>query len=273
MSPHAIRSFALLVLFSAAWPAATEAQRIKVENVRQFLQVNPARRNLAHNQLVNNTFAPELTKALMAELHFFKKVCQPTEEQFERIHRDGLAAVNELAHLFAIEQRTSSRKKAIDPHEHIAAFFLRSIEDLLPDREVVARYQEEIAARDQMRRAAAAGMIVAMVDQRAMLDPAQQDNLEETLLANWNKSWSNAATIVISPMYATLPSADVMQEELTPLQRKLWAYRPQSRTVRLPWNFEMNAVKFLGVNDLPPFPDPPPIKEVASRPKSEDAKP
>lgn len=135
---------------------------------------------------------------------------------------------------------------------------------VIPDRESADRYAEEIKARSESRRAATAGMIVTVIDQHAFLDPAQQDSLAAALLENWDSNWSSAPVVVMYPMYSTLPDAELLRPHLTTLQQRLWTYRPAQRNVRLPWDFELNVGKMLGVDELEEFPD--------LKPRGEEAK-
>jgi hypothetical protein len=249
----------LVLLLVATQTDAVSAQAARqVPNLKIF-KIAAFQNDLAHNKLVRNTFTPPLKKVLNAELHFVKKICNPTDEQFAEIHRAGLDEVSELAQLYAIQQRARTKTRDYaDPNARIASALSDAVRKVIPDSESADRYAEEIKARSESRRAATAGMIVTLIDQQAFLDPAQQDSLAAALLENWDAKWSSAPIVVMYPMYATLPDADLLGTHLTNLQQKLWTYRPVQRTVRLPWDFELNVGKTLVVTDLEVFPDPEP---------------
>lgn len=81
----------LVLLLLASQTDTVSAQGMLVPN-RNILKINRA-----------------LKKVLNAELHFVKKICNPTDEQFAEIHRAGLDEVNELAQLC---------DSAASPHEN-----------------------------------------------------------------------------------------------------------------------------------------------------------
>jgi hypothetical protein len=256
----------LVLLLLASQTDVVSAQPVRQVPNLNLLRLKVVQNDLAHNNLVNKTFTPPLKKVLNAELHFLKKICDPTDEQFTEIHRAGLAEVNVLAQLCAIQQRARTKTRDFaDPNARIASALSDAVREVIPDRESADRYAEEINARAELRRTAAAGMIVSLIDQQAFLDPAQQDSLAAALLENWNSNWSGAPVVVMYPMYSTLPEADLLQPHLTALQQKLWTYRPAQRTVRLPWDFELNVGKMLGVNELEAFPDPEPSGKEAKQ--------
>jgi len=255
-----------MLLLVVAQVDLVSAQAVRQVPNLDILRLKAIQNDLAHNNLVLNTFTPPLKKVLNAELHFVKKICNPTDEQFAAIHRAGLAEVNELAQLCAIQQRVRTKTSDLaDPNARIAFALMDAVRVIIPDSESVDRYSEEIKARSESRRAATAGMIVTLIDQQAFLDPAQQDSLAAALLENWNPDWSGAPIIVMYSMYSTLPDADLLRPHLTALQQKLWTYRPPQRSVRLPWDFELNVGKMLGANELEAFPDPKPSKEEAKQ--------
>lgn len=257
---------ALGVLLIAMQATVVVAQNVRPIPNLNLLKMKALRDDLAHNNLVRKTFTPPLKKVLNAELHFMKEICNPTDEQIATIQRAGLAEVSELAQLFAIQQRVRSKTQGFsDPNQRIASALGDAVREVMPGSESADRYLEEIKARWQSRRAATAGMIVTLIDQQAFLDPTQQDSLAEALLENWDSKWSSAPIVVMYPMYATVPSADFLQPHLTPLQQKLWAYRPAQRSVRLPWDFELNVGKMLGINALEAFPEPQAGGEEAGR--------
>ncbi len=164
--PETVGLFAVLLLL-ASQTDTVSAQGMLVPN-RNILKINRA-----------------LKKVLNAELHFVKKICNPTDEQFAAIHRAGLDEVNELAQLFAIQQRVLTKTQDIlDPNARISSALSDAVRAVIPDRESADRYAEEIKARSESRRAATAGMIVTVIDQHAFLDPAQQDSLAAALLEN-----------------------------------------------------------------------------------------
>lgn len=254
----------LVLLLVAIQSNSLSAQAVRKATNLNLLKMKLFEGDLTHNNLVRKTFTPPLIKALTAELHFVKKLCKPTDEQFEKIHRAGLAEVNQLAQLFAIQQRARTKAPEVqDPNTRIGSALRDAVEELMPDSEVVDRYAEELEARTNARRAATAGMIVTMIDQAVFLDPAQQDQLTTTLLENWSHRWSSSPIIVMYPTYLTLPSEELLHQHLTPVQQRLWTYRPAQRKVRLPWDFELNVRKMLPVKELEPFPDPKPSVEEA----------
>lgn len=95
--------------------------------------------------------------------------------------------------------------------------------------EEIEAYHREIAARAARRQAAALAILVDVIDQTAMLDPAKRDELAVALEKNWQPFWEQAALhIGQSPNSVThLPPgvAAVAAEVLGPEAFEVWQAR------------------------------------------------
>jgi hypothetical protein len=204
-------------------------------------------------------FEQTFRKLLTAELHFVRKVCQPTDDQFNQIHRAGLGAIaalniNRVGVAIPDTRGSTNSLTKVDPNDAIAAALANTIKQVMSE-EVWSRYTQEIQARAELRRRASAAMIVQMIDREAVLSGEQFELLEASILEHWSPETSDAYTVMAYPMYATLPDASVLRSHLSSLQHRLWAYRPNFRNVSLPWTMQLGLNEFLGA-ELEPFPVP-----------------
>ncbi len=125
--------------------------------------------------------------------------------------------------------------------------------DRLFSADVARRYRDEVAARFEANRQADAAAIVNMVDQEVTLDPAQQQNLFDSLLDRWEPAWSTGNVIFLYPQYAVLPEPDLLRPNLSDVQQRLWASHPKRRNVVLSWQVYLRTNNVLGVAGLEPY--------------------
>jgi hypothetical protein len=196
---------------------------------------------------------PHLERALTVELHFVKKVCRPTQSQFDRIHRAGLDAIWDIAQTYLYLQRElKSPETWPGPNEAIAEVLQQAVERTMPD-EVADEYRAEIVARFDAAIDADAAAIVNLVDQQTILGPTQQEQLHQTIRQNWNPRWSRRNVVLLYPQYAQLPGADVLKPHLSERQQQLWSYRPEPRAVRLSWEVYLGTSQLSAAGQLEPF--------------------
>lgn len=232
---------------------------------------------LAQRQIVGDA-ARTLNLLLTAELHFVQKVCQPSPQQFNKIHLAGLAAVKNFQERMDVgravagvaQLRSSSGMTVeVDPSNLIAEALAETVQEIMPST-TWKTYHREIVARAELRRQASAAMMVQMIDQFAVLDAKQAKTLEATIINNWKTGMSPALTVMSYPQYAVLPDSVILRPHLSSLQQRLWSYRPNHRSIRLPWESQL-APPLLFEKELPPFPDPMSIAVEPSKQPSRSA--
>ena len=233
------------IVIQPSRPRAAQGQDLVRLRVRAIDDLNAAQ-----------AFLPFLTETLTAELHFVKKVCNPNVDQFRDIHRAGLESITEIGITYSdMKRRRVKVETWPDPSEAITAALQEDIDRLLPPS-ASKTYRAEVAARNDARAAANAALMVTLIDQLAVLDPNQQDEIFRQIRANWSLQWSKRNVMLRFPQYAVLPDADVLRPYLSDLQQRLWSYRPKRRNVTLSWNLNFGDSNFFGVEGLEEFVDP-----------------
>ncbi len=201
-----------------------------------------------------DVFLPPLQQSLTAELHFVKKVCKPDEDQFNEIHRAGIAAVADLAESYRdLQRRRENPSVWPDPNLTIAFWLYQSIKKVMPE-EVTRDYQNEILARKRAYHAANVTLMVQLVNDQVMLDADQRLKVYDALEQAWQPEWSYGQTMFLYPQHAVVPGKEILEPHLSDLQQTLWSYRVKRPTIRLSWQSHLEFLAFFV--DLDPF-DPP----------------
>ncbi|MCG8653586.1 MAG: hypothetical protein MI861_27360, partial [Pirellulales bacterium] len=95
--------------------------------IRRAVLVNP-KMDVNVDINFNNLYTPAIKKVLNRELHFVKKVCQPSDEQFHEIHRAGLRAVAVTSKHYAdLQQARKQPDQWPEPHHQIGLALLEAI--------------------------------------------------------------------------------------------------------------------------------------------------
>jgi hypothetical protein len=216
-------------------------------------------------------YRPMLERAMTAELHFVKKLCDPNPEQFDELHRVASSAALSIAKTYAENKRRRTKMDAWpDPNEAIARQLAEAVRRLMP-AVLADTYEAEIAGRFVAHRAASAALLVNLIDQQTMLSPDQQTDLFATLRDHWQPQWSTANVLLTYPQYATLPEPGVIRPHLTELQQRLWSYRPTQRRITVSWQNHFGVNNALAAIGLEEFDKSPVLRSKSQDP--ERAKP
>ena len=217
-----------------------------------------------------NMYTPFVTKVMTAELHFLKKVCEPTDEQFDKFHETGLLAVAlTCKHYEDLQKIRQAASEWPQPQERITAALARAVDQSM-SAEVAQRYRDELKARQEAHRAASAGMMLVHIDQQLMLAPDQYQAIREALEKDWNSGWSTGIRLFMYPQYARMPESHVLRPHLTDRQRKLWSARPNHGTVNFGWQMELGMQDFFGAGvELQAF-EKKPIRKLKPAPQEAD---
>src|SRR5262249_36864874 len=129
-----------------------------------------------------------------AEYHFARNVCGLKGAERTEIAREGEKALGEAAKVYAQMQQKMMRgqwrgnEPQPDPATVIEEGLARAIKAKLPaDR--AARYEAELAKRNEERKTATVRNLVARLDQELVLSADQREKLSEELASNWDDSW------------------------------------------------------------------------------------
>ena len=208
-----------------------------------------------------NVFTPLLTKVLTAELHFVKKVCDPDDQQFDRIHRAGRLAVAQTSKRYEeLQKIRQSASQWPQPQRQIVVALELAIASTM-SANVSERYRQEVEARHQAQLDASVGMMVVHIDSELLLTPDQYREISETLRGKWQDSWSRGPRLFMYPQYAYMPPANLLNPHLTERQRNVWSKRPNSTTVNFGWQMELGLQDWFGNGlELPAFDKPGPAE-------------
>ncbi len=193
-----------------------------------------------------NMYTPFIAKVLTAELHFVKKVCRPTEKQFDEIHRSGLLATARLSkHYEDLQRIRQTANQWPKPRRQITAALQEQVDKMMP-ADVAEQYRQELAARLAAEREAAAGTMLIHIDAAVLLTPDQHDELSETLQGKWNNAWSSGPRLFMYPQYARMPESHVLRPHLSERQRSLWSQRNSNTSVNFGWQMELGLQDWFG---------------------------
>lgn len=243
-----------LVLGSSASAQVQPRLHPEIQRIQQKTQPAAFLRNPV-NRIAMNPYTTMLKRRLTTELHFLRKVCEPSAEQFKLIHQEGLDAVESLAIDYAeLQRKRTDVNKWPEPRAFLCDVLQQAVVKVMDDA-TAAAYQDEIDAREESLRDANVAVVMNLVDGRVVLDADQMAEISDKLKRDWNPDWSSGIVMFTYPQYAVLPSSDVLRPFLSPLQQQLWSYRPTRRNVRLSWQLMFGANELFAAS-LPEFPDP-----------------
>ena len=201
-------------------------------------------------------YLPMLKRSLTTELHFAKRICRPSDTQFDAIHTAGAKAVTSIANTYADNaRRRTAAQRWPDPNESIAISLAESIHQLMPP-DIAENYEAVTKARFAANRAANAALLTNIIDRQVLLDLDQQEKIYQTLRDEWQPHWSPRNILLTYAQYAVLPDALIVHPHLTDLQKSLWSSGMGRRRVTLSWQVHFRTDQFFGGIALPEF-DPP----------------
>ena len=188
---------------------------------------------------------PILKSVLHSELHFIRKVCQPTPEQFAKIRDAGREHYEKERKKFIELVKNQNRGNAEfpDPRTEISKGLIEAVSlNLSP--EAVARYRVELDHRDKARRQAAIDNMVMRLDRSLALSPEQSQKLAVSMTDHFSAKWTKQmCAFLYSEEYAPLPEGKIVTPILNDAQKKIWSAMPQGYSVSFGWQGEFN---FLG---------------------------
>jgi hypothetical protein len=166
-------------------------------------------------------YLPLIYKAAARELYFLKKLAQPTDEQYEPLKIAAAQAARDLAKEYALaEANGKSSEQWPRPGRYLSDALLKSAMAVLPP-EAVAKYREEVEAREAAHEAACQAMMVRAIDNRLTLLPEQYEPLRAAVVKQWNKDQSLNLMIYLYDEYLQLPTPASLSSVLNDRQKSL----------------------------------------------------
>lgn len=180
---------------------------------------------------------------IKTELHFIRLVCQPTRQQYDALAADGKLIRTKVLNKFAMVQQGMNRgihsSSDNDTRKPVAEDLLQSAKrHLSPDQ--VAKYESELAERNNAHQEVAILVTAAKLDEKLVLNTEQRSQVTEVLGENWNKSWGSVQTM----MYGSRYFPNIPDQKITPLltatQKKVLRTLNQQNRVFFGFNVGMN---------------------------------
>jgi hypothetical protein len=207
----------------AAQPQAKGKQEVRKQALGQAMKAmtKVARPNLdAQVQQFTQQFRP----ILRAEYHVVRVACGLKPDQRMGIARAGEQALRDVArkHLETMRRpMTMAQRAALDPRRLIQQGLAAAVKAQLP-LEQAARYQDELAKRNALRKQVAVRNLVARLDHDLILSPEQRNRLSESLSSHWDDSWGQSLEMfVYNSVLPPIPDPYVVPY-LSDAQKRIW---------------------------------------------------
>ncbi|MCA9053267.1 MAG: hypothetical protein KDA75_05485 [Planctomycetaceae bacterium] len=191
-------------------------------------------------------FRPLINRMAARELYFVEKVCQPDEAQMQRLKAAVVKAAGDLAMDYAkAEHAGRAPYQWTAPRPFLANAIAAAAEGVLAP-EALARYRQEVDAREQASQDAGQRMIVRVIDRRVTLHPDQYQPLLEAVARDWKTEEYHGTNYFQYEEYLQLPSAETLTPILDDRQEKALRQATNYGRIHFGWDQEFG---FNGWND------------------------
>lgn len=176
----------------------------------------------------------QMRPILRAQLHFVRKVCQPTKAEMKLIEDDAEAILKEAAKKHAVFQQRQMQGQQqagnnSSPQKLLRDSFAKSVKThLSPDQ--AARFQDEVDRQAADRRKAVVRKLVARLDRDLVLSAEQREKIFESLVFHWQDAWCPQLEVFMygDQFFPNIPDKHV-SVFLNETQRKVWRARQQNQ--------------------------------------------
>lgn len=184
----------------------------------------------------NADIVEQLRPLVNVELGFIKRVCDPTDEQKQKIAaavEESLEAMSDIVGApqgpfgrvggrVVMARAANGQELKENPSTRIRRDLAETIRPLLSEQQF-ADYETELEKRDQFRREAAVSMAVELLDRHLALTDDQRLRITERLLEKWQGAENlSMQTYVNNPQYVPPVPEVVVQPELDDAQMRAW---------------------------------------------------
>ena len=180
---------------------------------------------------------------IKTELHFIRLVCQPTRQQYDALAADGKLIRTKVLNKFAMVQQGMNRgihsSSDNDTRKPVAEDLLQSAKrHLSPDQ--VAKYESELAERNNAHQEVAILVTAAKLDEKLVLNTEQRSQVTRVLGENWNESWGSVPMMMHGSRYfPNIPDQKIIPL-LTSTQKNVLRTLNQQNRVFFGFNVGMN---------------------------------
>lgn len=220
-------------------PVAAKAADKKAEAKKAAAKEEAVEADFAIVDAVNvdpfqQQFSRQFKGLLKAELFFLNQTCGVTPEQRAKLKTQGEVVLKEVVTKFVELQKKMNQggfdwnSPAPEPRKHIQDSLLNEAKSILSP-EQVARYENELARRQEARKRTSVANVVARIDDELILTPEQRVQLTEALTANWKTAETQQMEIFL---YGEHYFPNIPEQLVTPAlnqkQKDIW--KGMSRT-------------------------------------------
>lgn len=191
-----------------------------------------------YSQDVNANIVEQLRPLMNVELGFVKRVCEPTDEQKQKIAAAAEKCLEEMSDIVGakannafggfgggqpVAMAANGQQLYENPFTRIRRDLADAIRPLISEQQF-ANYMAESEKRDQFRREAVVSMTMELLDRHLALTDDQRSRLTERLLEKWEgaEDLTSMETYLSNPQYVPQVPEVIVQRELDEAQRRLW---------------------------------------------------
>lgn len=189
-------------------------------------------------------------QVVKTELHFIRVVCQPTRQQYDALAEDGKLIRTKVLNKFAMIQQGMNQgiqsSSDNDTRKPVSEGLLESAKRHLT-ADQVAKYESELAARNNARKDVIVLATAAKLDRKLVLNKDQRAEVTKALSENWNASWGSMQMMMYGgDNFPNVPDAKIVPL-LTETQKKVWrTVNQQSNTF---WGFNVGMDQGIAIAD------------------------
>jgi|GEM_PF-5424090 len=184
-------------------------------------------------------FTQQFRPVMRSELHFIRKLCEPTPDQRKSLAEQGEKALKAVATKFAkIQHQMNTGRWQWGSESPIVRQLL---EELLLDNlkatfseDQVTRYRHEINERTNLLKQVAVPNLVATLDQTLVLSTDQREKISDSLMKNWDRSWCLSLEYVqlFDQYFPNIPDTLVVPY-LDTIQKNVWSGMQKNQRIFL----------------------------------------
>lgn len=201
-------------------------------------------------------YVQQLRPLVRGDLHLIRSLCELTDEERQQLSDSVEELLPELAAQYFTSQQNNVSPR--DPYKLVSQELATVAETILtPER--VAAFRAEIEARDEARKHAVSGVIVAAIDKIVILSAEQRDTLRSALCDSWNEGWLQAAELLSQTSPPRLPAIpeEILSDVLNETQLQIWRSQAPSNIriggIFIGQQIDNTALEFVGeLQDDPP---------------------
>ncbi|MBD3673318.1 MAG: hypothetical protein HUJ26_07305 [Planctomycetaceae bacterium] len=195
-------------------PRAAQARAVPAEPM--ILDIDPLNNVPARLR----KYMPALEQCLTLEIHFLRKVCNPTDEQLKPIRTAGTKRIFRLAEEFAKNENGAFRNQKEGARDLLRKELLTAAKDVL-NEEDLKTYTRELELREQARFRGIAELMTLHADSDLSFNAEQFGRVSEAIQKKPNPQWSQGMQSLFYKEYSPKPGFQTISDVLNEKQKQL----------------------------------------------------